>query len=54
MTKEGAKAFLKRFVFVFLVVFLIFVVLLSISSFILGNFGVNFGLEGVGVEFLKK
>src|SRR3989344_7900948 len=46
MAKEGAKAFFKRFVFVFLVVFLILVVLLSISSFIVGNFGVNLGLEG--------
>src|SRR3989344_4423162 len=45
MSKEGAKAFFKRFVFVFLVVFLILIVLLSISSFIVGNFGVNLGLE---------
>src|SRR3990167_2850974 len=45
MAKEGAKAFFKRFLFVFLVVFLILAVLLSISSFILGNFGVNLGLD---------
>jgi len=45
MTKEGAKAFFKRFVFVFLVVFLILIILLSVSSFIVGNFGVNLGLE---------